>query len=68
MNNFKIIIMDFATSEVHVFSYDPSIWDTGEDFIIEHFSEHGKTFKLTECNWMIVDLSLYEDRLPIYIH
>ena len=39
MNFPKIVIMDFATSEVHIFSYDPNIWELGEHFLTEHFSE-----------------------------
>ena len=31
--------MDFATSEVHIFSYDPNVWESGEHFLTEHFSE-----------------------------
>ena len=68
MNFPKIIIMDFATCEVHVFIYDPNIWESGEDFLIAHFSEQGETFKESQCQWMIVDLEKTEDRLPIYIH
>ena len=68
MNFPKIVIMDFATSEVHIFSYNPNIWESGEDFLIAHFSEQGETFKESQCQWMIVDLEKTEDRLPIYIH
>ena len=68
MDNQKIIIMDFATSEVHIFSYDPNIWISGEDFLTEHFSEQGLAFKESQCHWMIVDLETTEGRLPLYIH
>ena len=68
MTNQRIIIMDFATCEVHVFIYDPNIWESGEHFLTEHFSEEGQPFKESECQWMIVDLEKTEDRLPIYIH
>ena len=27
--------MDFATSEVHIFSYDPNVWESGEAFLTE---------------------------------
>jgi hypothetical protein len=68
MVNEKIIIMDFATSEVHIFSYDSKIWENGEHFLIEHYSEHGQTFEEGSCQWMIVDLHKTEERLPLYIH
>lgn len=68
MTNQRIIIMDFATCEVHVFIYDTNIWESGEAFLIAHFSEQGNTFKESQCQWMIVDLEKTEDRLPIYIH
>ena len=68
MTNQRIVIMDFATSEVHIFSYDPNVWESGEHFLTEHFSEQGETFKESQCQWMIVDLEKTEDRLPIYIH
>ena len=60
--------MDFATCEVHVFIYDPNIWESGEAFLTAHFSEQEETFKESQCQWMIVDLEKTEDRLPIYIH
>ena len=68
MTNQRIIIMDFATCEVHVFIYDQNIWESEEAFLIAHFSEQGETFKESQCQWMIVDLEKTEDRLPIYIH
>ena len=68
MVNQKIIIMDFATSEVHIFSYDPNIWESGEAFLVKHYSEYGQTFKESQCQWMIVDLEKTEERLPLYIH
>lgn len=65
----RIIIMDFATCEVHIFPYNSLVWgEEGEDFVTTHFSEQGQTFKEGECHWMIVDLEKTENRLPIYIH
>lgn len=64
----KIIILDYSTCEVHVFDYDDKIWENEEDFIMSHHSEHGNTFKESQCNWMIVDLETTENRLPIYLH
>jgi hypothetical protein len=69
MNKHKIIVMDYATSEVHVYDYDTQIWgNSGEDFILTHYSEHGLTFTPENCKWMIVDTKEAEGRLPIYIH
>jgi hypothetical protein len=62
----KIIIMDFSVGEVHIFSYDPNVWENGEHFLTEHFSEQGTTFKEQNCQWMIVTIG--EEPLPIYIH
>lgn len=64
----KIIILDYSTCEVHVFDYDDKIWEMEEDFLAAHHSEHGNTFKESQCNWMIVDLEETEGRLPIYLH
>ena len=60
--------MDFATCEVHVFIYDPNIWESEEAFLIAHFSEQGNTFKESQCQWMIVGLESSTKSLPIYIH
>ena len=68
MNKQLIIIMDFSTCEIHVYDFDPNIWEEGEDFVVGHYSEHGQTFKEGQCEWMIVDLEKTEGRLPIYIH
>ena len=68
MKNHKIIIMDFATREVHIFSYNPKIWASPEAFLERKYSEHGQTFKEDQCQWMIVDLHKTEERLPLYIH
>ncbi|MCB5972678.1 hypothetical protein LIT13_06615 [Flavobacterium psychrophilum] len=48
----KIIILDFSTSEVHVFDFDEKKYkDGGEEFLIEHNEEFG--FKESQCQWMI---------------
>lgn len=62
----KIIIMDFSTSEIHVFDYPEG--RIPEELLTEHYSEDGQTFKESHCNWMVIDLSENEGRLPIYIH
>jgi len=64
----KIIIMDYSTCEVHIYDYDEKEWEDGETFLTNHYSEHGQTFKESQCEWMIVDLEITENRLPIYIH
>ena len=60
--------MDFTTSEVHIFPYDTNKWENGKDFLMAHYSEHGQTFKITQCEFMIIDTKYNEGRLPIYIH
>jgi hypothetical protein len=64
----KIVILDFATAEVHIFDYDENIWEDGEHFLAEHHSEHGNTFKESNCQWMIINKDTNEGRLPVYIH
>jgi len=65
----KIIIMDFATCEVHIFPYNYELWGPdGQSFVVEHHSEHGQSFKLGQCEWMVVDTKETENRLPIYLH
>jgi len=64
----KIVILDYNTSEVHVFNYDDKKYENEEDFLKDHYSEHGNTFKESHCSWMIIDLKENENRLPIYIH
>lgn len=68
MERHKIIILDFSTGEVHIFDFDHQKHGTGEEFLIENFSEQGQTFKEGQCQWMIVNLEKFEGRLPIYIH
>ena len=58
MNKQKIIILDFETGDVHVFSYDQNIWDNPEDFI----TELDIYVSLSNCQWMVVDI------LNIQIH
>jgi hypothetical protein len=58
----KIVILDFSTAEVHVFSYDSNVWDSGEDFFagLAETTEHN--FSESNCQWMILD------ELKIQIH
>lgn len=48
----KIIILDFASAEVHVFDYDKNIFEDGEDFIAQ-INEEGYSFSDINCQWMI---------------
>jgi hypothetical protein len=64
----KIVILDFSTGEVHIFPYDETIWESEEHFLKEHCSENGQTFKENQCQWMVVDMEVTEERLPLYIH
>lgn len=64
----RIIILDFATAEVHIFNYDSNVYEDGEHFLKEQHSEHGRTFRKEDCQWMVVDLDKSEGRMPLYIH
>lgn len=64
----KIIIMDKATAEVHVFTFNPLKYATPEQFIECHYSEHGRTFRTEDCSWMVINTDVTEGRLPLYIH
>jgi len=55
MRNKKIIILDFSTTEVHVFPYDKNVWDGGEDFIEDENENGDIALSLSNCQWMIVD-------------
>lgn len=57
----KIIILDFSTSEVHVFDYDSNIYEDYEDFYVQ-LEEKGYNFTDSNCQCMIVD------NLKIEIH
>lgn len=57
----KIIILNFVTTEVHVFPYDENIWRDAEEFInSKDFKDFD--FSTTNCHWMVVD------ELNIQIH
>lgn len=66
----KLVILDYNTSEVHIFSISQGVLDTQaiEEHISTLYSEHGETFKLDQIEWMVVDTESNEGRLPIYIH
>lgn len=49
----NIIILDFSTTEVHVFPYDNHVWESGEDFIAQDPYELG--LKESNCQYMIVE-------------
>lgn len=50
----KIIVLDFTTSEVHVFPYDINIYEEIEDFIEEQVSNQ-LISKVSNCQWMVVE-------------
>ena len=58
----KIIILDYSTSEVHVFDYDRNMFESGEQYI-EMLNEDGNYhFKKSEISFMVVE------NLSINIH
>jgi len=56
MDKNKIIILDFATAEVHIYDYDTNVWEDAEEFLEE------LKFSSNECQWMIVE------KLKLEIH
>ena len=58
MGNKKIIILDFRTLEVHIFSYDENIWED----CIEFIESEEINLNSNDCQWMVVD------NLKIEIH
>lgn len=47
----KIIILDFESGEVLVYTYDSNIWGDAEDFM----SSEEIDLNTNMCQWMIVD-------------
>ena len=47
----KLIVLDFTSSEVHIYPYDENIWECPEDFA----DENGITVLDSNCQWMVVD-------------
>lgn len=61
----KIVILDFSSAEVHVFSYDHKNWESEEDFLAKHNNNEGFPFSETNCQWMVTQK---EQELDIVIH
>jgi hypothetical protein len=51
----KIIILNFETSEVHVFPYDENLYFDYEEFYVAALEDYGLDFKDSYCDCMIVD-------------
>lgn len=64
----KIIIIDYSTGEVHIHELPLSYQADPASFVIKQFSEPGTPFKESSCDFMVVDMSKNEGRLPLYIH
>lgn len=47
----KLIILDFETAEVYVYTYDENIWESPEDFT----DEEGIHVINSNCQYMVVD-------------
>lgn len=56
MEQKKIIILDFATAVVHVFTFDENIYSSGAivDFFDAMNEEGDYGLKESQCEWMIV--------------
>ena len=50
----KIIILDFATTETHVFDYDEGTFEDFYDFIEAVNEEFDLHLSESNCEWMIV--------------
>ena len=51
----KIIIMDYCTSEVHIFTYDENAYEDYQDFYEHINEEEGFNFRDSQCYCMVVD-------------
>ena len=60
--------MDYSTREVHIHELPLSFEENPEAFVVTQFSNDGKTFSLSDTDYMVVDLKKNEGRLPFYIH
>lgn len=49
----KIIILDFTTTEVHIFPYDDSFGNAEE--YMQVLEEDGSITSVSNCQWMVVD-------------
>ncbi len=57
----KIIILDFSTSEVHIFTMDTNEFSESEDFL-SHLEQTNQISCVKDCEWMIAS------QLNIQIH
>lgn len=64
----KVIILDNMSNEIHVFTLPVENYDNPKAFVLDQYSQEGETFKEAWIEFMVVDLSETEGRLPIYIH
>ena len=55
----RIVVLDFTTSEVHVWNWNPKDWESAEDFIDAQLETLGNS---GNCQWM------HSPNLPITIH
>jgi hypothetical protein len=52
----KIVILNFETQEVLIYSYDENVWSEAEDFIENLKVEGLEDISSTKsCQWMVVD-------------
>ena len=47
----KLIVLNFTSSEVHIYPYDENIWECPEDFA----DENGITVLDSNCQYMVVE-------------
>lgn len=69
MAKLKLIVMDYSVGEVHIFDLnaDPTEENIAE-FLEDYHNNQGGSFKLSQIDWMAVNMASSENRLPLYIH
>ena len=69
MEKIKLIVMDYSVGEVHIFNLDAEPTEENVvEFLEDCHNDQGGSFKLSQIDWMAVDMNNSEDRLPLYIH
>lgn len=66
----KLVVIDYSVTEVHIFNYTRNSATEEEvaDFLAQYHTEIGTSFKLSQIDWMLVDMKNSQERLPLYIH
>ena len=69
MINVKLIVMDYSVGEVHIFNLDAEPTEENVvEFLEDYHNDQGGSFKLSQIDWMAVNMASSENRLPLYVH